>query len=74
MQNSAEEFNHFHLKYYEKMATHNFKFHNGEIEKIKGMLGNREKIIFFFLGNQDHLQHSCEYLIDGKHLLAVLKY
>ncbi|XP_031628742.1 uncharacterized protein LOC116344378 [Contarinia nasturtii] len=56
--NAAEEFDSFHLKYDSKMAKYNFKFLDGEIEKIKLMIGNRKKLILFFLGNQAHL-HSA---------------
>ncbi|XP_031628551.1 uncharacterized protein LOC116344236 [Contarinia nasturtii] len=61
----AEELTNFHFKYDETMAEYNFKFHDGEIDLIKGMLGNRNKIIFFFLGNQDRLRN-----LSGRHFYS----
>lgn len=58
---SAREFEAFHLKYDPDMAKHNFTFHEGEIEKIKELIGNRDKIILFFLGHENYLYSPCEY-------------
>lgn len=60
---SASEFNTFHLKYDPEMAGHDFKFKEGEVAIVKELIGNREKIIFFFLGHEDYLHSHCEYWI-----------
>lgn len=57
---SATEFNNFHVKYDEKMADGTYKFHAGEIEKLKEMIGDRDKIILFFLGYENHLRALCK--------------
>ncbi|XP_031628597.1 phospholipase A1-like [Contarinia nasturtii] len=61
---NATEFSIFHLKYDPIMAKHGYTFFEGEIEKLKEMIGHREKIIFFFLGHEDFLHK-----ISGKSFL-----
>lgn len=43
------------------MSIQNFKFQEGEIEKLQQLIGAREKILFFFLGHEDKLRSLCEY-------------
>ncbi|XP_031628515.1 phospholipase A1-like isoform X2 [Contarinia nasturtii] len=45
------------------MANHSFKFHEGEIEIIKKLVGKRDKIILFFLGYEDQMP-----IVPGRHL------
>ncbi|XP_031628427.1 uncharacterized protein LOC116344144 [Contarinia nasturtii] len=52
---TAKEFNNFHLKYDPTMATHDFKFEDGEMDKLKELIGKNDKIIFFFVGHEDFL-------------------
>lgn len=37
------------------MATRTYKFNQKDAVKIKEMLGNWDKVIFFFLGHEDRL-------------------
>ncbi|XP_031628544.1 probable phospholipase A1 magnifin isoform X2 [Contarinia nasturtii] len=64
------------------MSTYNYKFYDGEIEAIKGLLGEREKIIFFFLGHEDFLQNPSgrnfkaarAQLLDTKATVCIVNY
>ncbi|XP_031628382.1 uncharacterized protein LOC116344113 [Contarinia nasturtii] len=53
---NAKEFSNYHLKYDPMMSTNNFTFQNGEIAKLKQLIGENEKISFFFLGYEDFLR------------------
>ncbi|XP_031628571.1 phospholipase A1-like [Contarinia nasturtii] len=60
----AKEFTTFELKYNPDMATHNYTFDENMILNIEELVGDREKIIFFFLGHEDKL-----YSLSGKSFL-----
>ncbi|XP_031628410.1 uncharacterized protein LOC116344132 [Contarinia nasturtii] len=51
----AEELTTFQLKYDPDMSINKYKFHEGELDKLKELFGSRDSVIFFFLGHEDKL-------------------
>ncbi|XP_031628312.1 phospholipase A1 member A-like [Contarinia nasturtii] len=56
---NATEFTTFFLKYDPRMSSYGHKFHPQQMTDLKNVIGNREKIIFFFLGHEDYLRRSA---------------